>query len=73
MFLSLGGSGSGDSKSAVSSYSVVEAILKFAVPRFWICCLSGNAGRESFVFLLLSKSHWWKFLEAASSGNFPAH
>ena len=73
MFLSLGGSGGGDSKSAVSSYSVVEVILKFVVPRFWICCLSGNAGGESFVLLLLSKSHWLKFFEAASSGNFPAH
>ena len=72
MFLFLGGSGGGDNKPAVSSYSDVDEI-KFAVPRFWSCCLSGSAGGDSFMFLLFSKPRWPKLLEtrSASNGNFP--
>ena len=83
-FLHLGGNGGGDNKLAASSYSDVEE-MHFAVPRFWICCLSGSAaGGDLFVFLLdsvqlktllgsslLSKSWRLKLLESASNGNFP--
>jgi hypothetical protein len=72
VFLSLGGSGGGDSNSAVSSYSGVEEI-QFAAPTFWpwICCLSGSADGDSCVLLLLSKPWVPNLLESASRGIFP--
>jgi hypothetical protein len=68
VFQSLGGSGGGDSKPAVS-YSAMEE-TQFAVPRFWpwICCLSGSADGDSCVFSLLFSKSWVPKLLALNLG-----